>query len=446
MVKRAVLAIVAALGLLTLFVDGRSAILLVAMISVLLFSTEAMGLIPSCFLLLTLLSLSLDAAERHLAFSGFQSSILYFLIAATGVGTAVSKSGLGRWFIVRLKGVVYKTRYPLPALLVGSFFPLSFILPSSVTRNAVLHPLLDEFLDTQPLGYLDAPRVRLTLGMLNPLASSALLTGGLAPMVSASLLGGFSWGRWFVLMAVPYYLLMLAGLGYLLARYKVPEEHKMSQPGEEIHSEKVRLCRSDWFILAILLMMVLFWVTDFWHGLPAVVPAIAGFTALLIGGCVEWSDIKRTQTWDTVIVLGTLLSLVEAVKHYGVLDLLVGRLEAVLPPSGNELLLLLGFMLATVLFNLLIPSITVCLTLLIPIFTQLAASLGLNPVLVGLIITMTVDSVKLYPTQSTPLLMVYDNRVFKTRDVATMGIFMLAMLSVLGIVIFRPYWGMLGIR
>jgi hypothetical protein len=41
------------------------------------------------------------------------------------------------------------------------------------------------------------------LGVLNPLASSALLTGGLVSITAGSLLGGFSWLRWFVASAVP---------------------------------------------------------------------------------------------------------------------------------------------------------------------------------------------------------------------------------------------------
>jgi hypothetical protein len=51
----------------------------------------------------------------------------------------------------------------------------------------------------------------LALGVLNPLASSALLTGGLASMTASALLGGFSWLNWFALMAAPYYALLFGG-------------------------------------------------------------------------------------------------------------------------------------------------------------------------------------------------------------------------------------------
>ena len=437
----------AALGLIILaniyaffYMPVSGALIVVAVSSVVLFSTEALPSVTASFLLLVLLSLHLPKTEQAVVFSGFQSSLLFFLIAVTGVGLAVSRCGLGAWFIENLEHTMRTSRLPLPVLLCLSFFPLSFILPSSVTRNAMLRPLVSDFLQRNEV-QTEAKRVWLTLGILNALASSALLTGGLAPMVSASILGGFSWGRWFVMMAVPYYLLMCAGLGYLLLCYPVREKVFANV----IVAERHPLARRDWFVLVVLLLMVGLWVTDSWHGLPAVVPAMIGFFLFLVGDCIEWQSIRETKTWDTIIVLGTLLSLVEAMRRFGVLDMLTAQLRYMLPAQWPAWALMLAILLATVLINLLIPSITVCLTLLLPLFTQLARGLGLSPVLVGLMITMTVDSVKFYPTQSMPLLMVYDREHFGTREVASMGVVMLVALMVLLLTVFLPYWRFIGV-
>ena len=51
----------------------------------------------------------------------------------------------------------------------------------------------------------------LALGILNPLASSAILTGGVTSMTASAIIGDFSWLHWFALMAVPYYTLILLG-------------------------------------------------------------------------------------------------------------------------------------------------------------------------------------------------------------------------------------------
>ena len=424
------------------FLPVQGAVIVVAISSVIFFSTEALPPVTASFVLLVLLSLHLPRADQAIVFSGFQSSLLFFLIAVSGVGLAVSRSGLGAWFIAKLEHLMRTSSLPLPVLLCLSFFPLSFILPSSVTRNAMLKPLLGDFFSRNG-AQGEAKRIGLTLGVLNALASSALLTGGLAPMVSASILGGFSWVRWFVMMAVPYYLLMFAGVGYLLLKYPVAQNYLESAPQEKLQSPS--LARRDWYVLAVLLLMVGLWVTDAWHGLPAVVPALIGFSLFLVGDCLKWQSLKQTGTWDTVIILGTLLSLVEAMRRFGVLDMLTSRLTGMLPAQWPTAVLLLAIMLATVIMNLLIPSITVCLTLLLPLFTHLATGLGLSPLLVGLMVTMTVDSVKFYPAQSTPLLMVYDREDFTAKDVASMGIVMLVALAVLLLAVYVPYWGLIGV-
>lgn len=438
--------VVLALGAVNLYaaltLSVGSSLVVLALSSVVLYSTDFLHPVASSFLLLIMLSLHLPPGEQSLVFSGFQSPLLYFLVAVTGVGMAVSQSGLGRVFVQWLQRSMAASRVPLPALLSLSFLPLSLILPSSVTRNAMLKPLMAEVVSAGR-GRGEATRVGLTLGIVNALASSALLTGGLAPMVSASILGGFSWARWFVMMAFPYYSLMLVALGYIMLRYPVGK----AAPDENLNQEAVPyvLRRGDWYILAVLVLMVGLWLTDRWHDLPTVVPAMIGFFLLMLGRHIEWKDIRQTGTWDTVIILGTLLSLVESLRRFGVLDLLTGRLAQLIPPGWPAPMLILTIVLATVAVNLLIPSITICLALLLPLFTHLAAELGLNPILVGLAITMTIDTVKFYPAQSMPLLMVADTGYFGKKDVLTMGFAMLAGLLIMLFAVYIPYWNLIGV-
>ena len=90
---------------------------------------------------------------------------------------------------------------------------MALILPSAITRNAILLPAYQEMFGQLKLKREDGlvKSIVLTMGLLNPFASSAFMTGGLAPMTTSTLLGGFSWWRWFFLMSVPYYILLLLG-------------------------------------------------------------------------------------------------------------------------------------------------------------------------------------------------------------------------------------------
>ena len=62
--------------------------------------------------------------------------------------------------------------------------------------------------------------VMLALNSINRLASTVLLTGGITPVLAASLIGGISWSRWLVLMVVPYGALLAVGAVLIYALYR----------------------------------------------------------------------------------------------------------------------------------------------------------------------------------------------------------------------------------
>src|SRR2546425_8068530 len=130
-------------------------------------------------------------------FGGFAFPVVFFLIGGVAIAIAVERTGLARVARQLLAGARGRPGRLYAQLLV-SLPAMAVFLPSAITRNAILIPAYCESLDAMGLRPTDgrARAVMLTLGVLNPLASSALLTGGIASMTAASLLGGFSWLRW----------------------------------------------------------------------------------------------------------------------------------------------------------------------------------------------------------------------------------------------------------
>src|SRR5206468_1707923 len=134
-------------------------------------------------------------------FGGFAFPVVFFLIGGVAIAIAVERTGLAARVARQLLAGARGRPGRLYAQLLVSLPAMAVFLPSAITRNAILIPAYRESLDAMGLHPTDgrARAVMLTLGVLNPLASSALLTGGIASMTAASLLGGFSWLRWFVL-------------------------------------------------------------------------------------------------------------------------------------------------------------------------------------------------------------------------------------------------------
>ena len=190
--------------------------------AVVLWATEALPVAVSSLLVVVLLNVTGGVKSPSEALIGFSSPILYFLIGSQVMGAAVMKSGLA----ARLAGYLVDRSGGSPRRLTAQLLLalpfMAFLIPSAINRNTMLIPAYEQVFRSLSASRGDrlTKVIMLTLGMLNPLASSAFMTGGLASMTTSTLLGGFTWFRWFALMAAPYYLLMALGgvLIYLLYR------------------------------------------------------------------------------------------------------------------------------------------------------------------------------------------------------------------------------------
>ncbi len=112
--------------------------------------------------------------------------------------------------------------------------------------------------------------------------------------------------------------------------------------------------------------------------------------------------------------------------------------------AAYPLLLLAALILAVVLVHLAITNLAACVALLLPINATIASSAGLNPVVTGLVLTIAVDAVILYPVQTASNLMAYEAGYFDRSDVVKAGMGMLC-LTVLVVLLVLPYWALLGL-
>jgi solute carrier family 13 (sodium-dependent dicarboxylate transporter), member 2/3/5 len=107
-------------------------------------------------------------------------------------------------------------------------------------------------------------------------------------------------------------------------------------------------------------------------------------------------------------------------------------------------MLVLALIAAVALVHLAITNLAACIALLIPIAATIAERAGLNPVVCGLIVTIVVDAVILYPVQTATNLLAYETGYYSADDVRRLGLAMLVLtMVVVSLTIF--YWGWLGL-
>ncbi len=399
--------------------------------------------------LLTVALLTVTSAVPSMedALYGFSQPLVYFLLGVMALALATQKTGLAdnvaNWLLARAKGNT-RTFY---GQLVASFAILAYILPSATTRNSIQMPAYEEALKVAGFnrGSPVAKLIMVAMASLNRLGSTALLTGGVAPVTAAALLGGFSWGKWFVLMALPYYSILL--LGSILVYFCFRPRGGYPKCQVPAYKAKVSLSRDGRKMSLVVLGAVLLWCTDSWHHLsPSLVALAAAVLVMMPGiGVLRWEEMERNLPWSSIFVVATTLCLGQAIIVSGTASWLA---ELLVKMTGlfRELpyLQLFQLMLVTSLVRLGLPNLEAVYSIMIPIAIVFAKHLGLNPMLCGLIVTIVPDAAIFYAAQSSSGVIVYQRGHFSAADMAKIAVGMTLISYLVIFFIALPFWRLLG--
>jgi len=323
---------------------------------------------------------------------------------------------------------------------------LTFILPSATTRSGILVHIYEEVFALARLRR-DAPIVKavmLALSSINRLASTALLTGGITPVMSAAIIGGMSWTGWFRLMVVPYWAILV--LGGLLTWALYRRGFSVALP--PLDGERAGpLAAAEARTLAIVLGTSTLWLTDAVHHLDPALPALLALIALLTPrlGILTWSDLDRGVGWNSFFVIGASISLAQALGETGAAAWLARAFLGGSPrlgqhPLGTIVLLMLG---ATVL-RAAIPNISGFLALALPIAMSVGREAGMNPLVCALVVMMTGDAVLYYPVQSASALVIHQRGHVTGGEILRFGLWMTLVAYVTILLVALPYWSAVG--
>jgi anion transporter len=420
--------------------------LVVTLITIVLWTTETLEPGVAALLSVALLALTGGAGGMRAALQGFASPVPYFLVGVLTMGVAVVRSGLAerlaRAILERARGrslAVYLQ-------LVLAFPALTFILPSATTRSGILIHIYDEVFSLAAVarGADIAKAVMLALSSINRLASTALLTGGITPVMSAAIIGGMSWTGWFALMAVPYYTILLLGAVLTWALYRRGFRHGLVMPEP---ARRRPISGVEWRTVTVILGASALWLTDGVHHLDPTLPALLAFVALLMPrfGPLVWADLERGVGWANFFVIAASISLAHVLGTSGAAAWLARLLVGGLPALGDRpLTTVVLLMLGATALRALVPNISGFLALALPIAMSVGREAGLNPLVCALVVMMTGDAVIYYPAQSSSALVIYERGHVSAGEMLRFGLWMTLVGWAAILLVALPWWTLVG--
>jgi len=276
---------------------------------------------------------TLSAAK---ALSGFSNATVWLVFTAFLFARAITATGFG----LRI-AYLFIRRFGHHALTLGysvtaSDVALAPFVPSDTARGGgIIYPIarsLAQALDSEPgptAGRIGS--FLMLVGFHSTYTASAMfLTGMVANPLIVEFARKFAhveltWMQWAMAAIVPG-LLTLTLVPYLIYRLNPPEirDTRAAQrlAADELHRMGPLSGRERWLVL-ILLGVMAGWITSPWHGVQIAFVALAGLSAILLTGVIDWDDLLReTNAWNALIWFAPLIMMADALTESGTIKVL----------------------------------------------------------------------------------------------------------------------------
>lgn len=408
-------------------------------------------------LTMSLLLVVAGGAKQEALFDALGSDVIWLMIGAFVLGGAVEQSGLA----ARLTGAVVATRDGKPRtfgsicwLLTFLLLPLSFLIPSTSGRGAVVLPLFKSV-----SAAANNPKVTRALALLIPCiilvstcstlvgAGSHLIANDLLDKIAGKRISFLQWAVW----GVPFGVVASAITCLAIQLLFVSPQNRAITIKLKAEPRK-SLSRDEKYILAVLAAMVLLWLTESRHGFEIATVTVGGALLLTLPhwGVISWKDGLKAVSWNLIVFVGAALVLGRALIDTKVASWIIGLMFDASGLSGGDsrfvILAALAFLSLTT--HIYMTSHDARAVALIPALLYLGKSLKLDPVAVTFIATVGLDYCLTFPVSSKALLMFLEleEETFAPGDLLKLSALLIPVHLALMMGFYYAFWQFVGLK
>ena len=200
-------------------------------------------------------------------------------------------------------------------------------------------------------------------------------------------------------------------------------------------------------MLAIILMTVVLWATEPFHHISAMAVGLAALVFMFVLKVIDVPAFKSGVNWTSLLFIGIALGLGSVFAEAGLNDWVMQTCgPAFQALAGNPYLLVLGIGVITVVLRFLIVSEVAYLNLLMAFLVPMAASVGVNPWVLGFSAYALV--IAWFAKYQSPIYLAafyaVDGKMAKHSELAKYcGVYLATCLA--GLAVCVPYWQWMGL-
>ncbi len=267
------------------------------------------------------------------AFQGFSNPTVWLIIVAFFFARGFIKTGLGLRLAYKVMSIFGKSTLGMAYGLIFTDWILGSAIPSVTARaGGIMYPLVSSLSKAFGSHPNENPKkigayLIVTIFQCGAVTSAMFLTAmagnplvqGLAEKCGVTM----TWGTWAAAAIVPG-LCSLAFIPWILLKI-FPPEMKNSNESAQFAKEKLiemgRITTNEWIMIFSFVVMITFWTTAEWTGIPAAITALLGLCMLLIMDVLNWDDVLSEKgAIDTLFWFASLLAMATMLSKYGFMD------------------------------------------------------------------------------------------------------------------------------
>ncbi len=387
------------------------------------------------------------------AFSAYSGSVVWIVIPALAIGVALSKTGLLRRIVLKILSM-FKGNYNsqiLAFLVAGNI--VNPLIPSATAKIAIASPLARTYSDEMGFEAKSKPAAGLFSAMWSAFGAAGpfFLTGTTMCFTMVGLLPEAYRAEWTFLRwlgAVFPWGIVWFVFSYIFIRiFFSPKEYQPMADTymKEQYAALGKMSRDEKIAATVLVICLVMWVSESWHGVSAAVVALFGMIILLSTQVLDRQSFRGSIAWDAVVFIACNTGLGGVFKATGITEWVGATFGAYMEPLfSNIFLLIVVSVIAISLLRFIFVSQTALMTIFTVACAPFAINAGMSPFIPGIICLVTVN-VWNVPYHNTTMItaMAASGNMAEFKDARKMS-FVYMLTCIVGMMACIPMWKIMG--